>query len=46
MGIARKIPMKQLMKSAETSIAAIGMMLLILGAGGSLKQVLIRRRRW
>jgi gluconate:H+ symporter, GntP family len=41
MGTARKIPMKQLMKSAETSIAAIGMMLLILGAGGSLKQVLI-----
>ncbi|NEU32033.1 gluconate permease [bacterium LRH843] len=41
MGTARKIPMKQLMKSAETSISAIGMMLLILGAGGSLKQVLI-----
>ena len=41
MGTARKIPMKQLMKSAESSIAAIGMMLLILGAGGSLKQVLI-----
>lgn len=41
MGVARKIPMKNLMKSAESSIAAIGMMLLILGAGGSLKQVLI-----
>ncbi|KAB7706281.1 gluconate permease [Bacillus aerolatus] len=41
MGVARKIPMKQLMQSAETSIASIGMMLLILGAGGSLKQVLI-----
>ncbi|MEK3906973.1 gluconate:H+ symporter [Oceanobacillus sp. FSL K6-0127] len=41
MGVARKIPMKDLMKSAESSIAAIGMMLLILGAGGSLKQVLI-----
>lgn len=41
MGTARKIPMKDLMKSAESSIAAIGMMLLILGAGGSLKQVLI-----
>ncbi len=41
MGIARKIPMKDLMKSAESSIAAIGMMLLILGGGGSLKQVLI-----
>lgn len=41
MGTARNIPMKDLMKSAESSIAAIGMMLLILGAGGSLKQVLI-----
>ncbi|MBP1968569.1 GntP family gluconate:H+ symporter [Virgibacillus natechei] len=41
MGVARKIPMSQLMKSAENSIAAIGMMLLILGAGGALKQVLI-----
>ena len=41
MGTARNIPMKNLMKSAEDSIAAIGMMLLILGAGGSLKQVLI-----
>src|SRR5690625_2696853 len=41
MGVARKIPMKQLMESAETSIRAIGMMLLILGAGGALKEVLI-----
>lgn len=41
MGIARKIPMKQLMDSAESAVAAIGMMLLILGAGGALKQVLI-----
>lgn len=41
MGIARNIPMKQLMASAENAVAAIGMMLLILGAGGSLKQVLI-----
>ena len=41
MGIARKIPMKQLMESAETAVRAIGMMLLILGAGGALKQVLI-----
>lgn len=41
MGVARKIPMKQLMESAETAIKAIGMMLLILGAGGALKQVLI-----
>ena len=41
MGIARKIPMKDLMESAETAVRAIGMMLLILGAGGALKQVLI-----
>ena len=41
MGIARKIPMKQLMESAENAVGAIGMMLLILGAGGALKQVLI-----
>lgn len=41
MGVARRIPMKQLMESAETSIRAIGMMLLILGAGGALKEVLI-----
>lgn len=41
MGVARKIPMSQLMKSAENAVAAIGMMLLILGAGGALKQVLI-----
>ncbi|MCM3741915.1 gluconate:H+ symporter [Oceanobacillus luteolus] len=41
MGIARKIPMTDLMKSAENAVAAIGMMLLILGAGGALKQVLI-----
>ena len=41
MGVARKIPMKQLMESAETAVRAIGMMLLILGAGGALKQVLI-----
>ncbi|AXI08908.1 gluconate permease [Oceanobacillus zhaokaii] len=41
MGVSRKIPMKQLMQSAENAVAAIGMMLLILGAGGALKQVLI-----
>ena len=29
------------MESAETAVRAIGMMLLILGAGGALKQVLI-----
>lgn len=41
MGIGRQIPMKDLMKSAETSIRAISMILLITGAGGALKQVLI-----
>lgn len=41
MGVARKIPMKTLMESAESSVRAIGMMLLILGAGGALKQVLM-----
>lgn len=41
MGIARNIPMKQVMHSAEESIKAIGMMLLIIGGGGVFKQVLI-----
>lgn len=41
MGIARSIPMTDLMKSAETSVKAIGMLLLILGASGSLKEVLM-----
>lgn len=41
MGVARKIPMKTLMESAESSVRSIGMMLLILGAGGALKQVLM-----
>ncbi|MGA8942869.1 MAG: GntP family permease [Thermoactinomyces sp.] len=41
MGINRNIPMKQVMHSAEESIRAIGMMLLIIGGGGVLKQVLI-----
>ncbi|GIN57947.1 gluconate:H+ symporter [Lederbergia ruris] len=41
MGIKRNIPMKQVMQSAEESIKAIGMMLLIIGGGGVLKQVLI-----
>lgn len=41
MGVARKTPLSNLMKSAENAVAAIGMMLLILGAGGALKQVLI-----
>ncbi len=41
MGIARKIPMKDIAKSTEESIRAIGMMLLIIGGGGVFKQVLI-----
>lgn len=41
MGVKRNIPMKQVMQSAEESIRAIGMMLLIIGGGGVLKQVLI-----
>lgn len=41
MGIARKIALKELMASCATSIAAIGMMLLIIGGGGAFKQVLI-----
>ncbi|QHS23728.1 gluconate permease [Virgibacillus sp. MSP4-1] len=41
MGVQRNIPMKQVMTSAEESIRAIGMMLLIIGGGGVLKQVLI-----
>src|SRR5690625_299099 len=41
MGIARRIPMKQVMASAEESIRGIGMMLLIIGGGGVFKQVLI-----
>ncbi|WP_085994079.1 gluconate:H+ symporter [Oceanobacillus senegalensis] len=41
MGIARKIPMTDLMESAENSVKAIGMLLLILGVSGSLKEVLM-----
>jgi gluconate:H+ symporter, GntP family len=41
MGIKRNIPMKQVMQSAEEAVRAIGMMLLIIGGGGVLKQVLI-----
>lgn len=41
MGKKQRIPMKQVMHSAEDSIKAIGMMLLIIGGGGVLKQVLI-----
>lgn len=41
MGIARKIPMTQVMQSAETSVKSVGMLLLILGISGSLKQILV-----
>ena len=41
MGIARKIPMKDLMDSAGASINAIGLLILITGGGGALKQVII-----
>ena len=41
MGIQRNIPAKQIMNSCAASIAAIGMMLLIIGGGGAFKQVLI-----
>jgi GntP family gluconate:H+ symporter len=41
MGIARKIPVKDMMRSCSVSISHIGMMLLIIGGGGAFKQVLI-----
>ncbi|WP_342429678.1 GntP family permease [Neobacillus sp. FSL H8-0543] len=41
MGLARKIPMKDIMNSCTTAILHIGMMLLIIGGGGAFKQVLI-----
>lgn len=41
MGIARKIPVKEIMRSCSVSISHIGMMLLIIGGGGAFKQVLI-----
>jgi gluconate:H+ symporter, GntP family len=41
MGIARKIPMKDVMESCQQAILHIGMMLLIIGGGGAFKQVLI-----
>lgn len=41
MGIARKTPIRDVMASCTSSIAAIGMMLLIIGGGGAFKQVLI-----
>jgi len=41
MGLARKIPIKNVMESCTTAISHIGMMLLIIGGGGAFKQVLI-----
>lgn len=41
MGIARKIPMKDLTASAGASINAIGLLILITGGGGAFKQVII-----
>lgn len=41
MGLARKIPIKNVMESCSTAISHIGMMLLIIGGGGAFKQVLI-----
>ncbi|WP_264454366.1 GntP family permease [Paenibacillus polymyxa] len=41
MGIARKIPIKNVMASCTAAITHIGMMLLIIGGGGAFKQVLI-----
>lgn len=41
MGLARQIPIKNVMDSCTTAISHIGMMLLIIGGGGAFKQVLI-----
>lgn len=41
MGIARKIPIKEVAASCSNAAASIGMMLLIIGGGGAFKQVLI-----
>ncbi|MCB5237656.1 gluconate:H+ symporter [Niallia circulans] len=41
MGIARKISIDKIMASMESSVKAIGMLLLILGVSGSLKEVLM-----
>ncbi|WP_175637880.1 GntP family permease [Metabacillus schmidteae] len=41
MGLARKIPINDVMESCTTAITQIGMMLLIVGGGGAFKQVLI-----
>lgn len=41
MGYARKIPMTEVGESLTTSISQIAMMLLIIGGGGALKQILV-----
>lgn len=41
MGIRRKTPIKKVMDSCGSAINALGMLLLIIGGGGALKQVLI-----
>ncbi|MBR3120066.1 gluconate:H+ symporter [Oceanobacillus profundus] len=41
MGLRRNIPIKTLMDSCSSAINALGMLLLIIGGGGALKQVLI-----
>lgn len=41
MGIARKTSMDEIMKSCGSSIAAMGMLILITGGGGAFKQVII-----
>ncbi len=41
MGVARKIPVKDVMNSCSSAAAGIGLMILIIGGGGAFKQVLI-----
>ncbi|WP_286230800.1 gluconate:H+ symporter [Neobacillus mesonae] len=41
MGIRRKTPIKDLMDSCSSAVNALGMLLLIIGGGGALKQVLV-----
>ncbi|MHC9532740.1 gluconate:H+ symporter [Dellaglioa sp. BT-FLS60] len=41
MGIARKIPVKEIMSSLEVAVKQIAMLLLIIGGGGAFKQVLV-----
>ncbi|WP_375091318.1 gluconate:H+ symporter (plasmid) [Peribacillus sp. RS7] len=41
MGLRRNVPIKSLMNSCSSAINSLGMLLLIIGGGGALKQVLI-----